>query len=123
MFGQYPLQNCPRVQRHIDPSAVAAAGTRAGSPDLEEYQEHYAILGGSPLLNGDSLAAASSGRGRSLKGPNLVGRLRKCVNVVGEKLTRYENSERVRFRHAAVNCPNATIHSFLPNVRRRRTLQ
>jgi len=63
------------VQRHIDPSAVATAGTRAGSPVLEAYQEHSAIPAGSPLLcqSSDPLAATSSlGRGRSRKGPNLV---------------------------------------------------
>ena len=62
------------MQRHIDLSAVAAAGTRAGSPVLEAYQEHSAIPAGSPPLcqSGDPLAAASSsGRGRSRKGPNL----------------------------------------------------
>ena len=63
------------MQRHIDPSAVATAGTRAGSPVLEAYQEHSAIPAGSPPLyqRGDSLvAASSSGRGRSRKGLNLV---------------------------------------------------
>jgi len=63
------------VQRHIDPSAVATAGTRAGSPVLEAYQEHSAIPAVSPALcqSSDPLAAASSlGRGRSHKGPNLV---------------------------------------------------
>jgi len=63
------------VQRHIDPSAVATAGTRAGSPVLEAYQEHSAIPAGSPPLcqSNDPLAAASSlGRGRSRKGPNLA---------------------------------------------------
>jgi len=63
------------VQRHIDPSAVATAGTRVGSPVLEAYQEHSAIPTGSPPLcqSGNPLAAASSsGRGRSRKGPNLV---------------------------------------------------
>ena len=63
------------MQQHIDPSAVATAGTRAGSPVLELYQEHSAIPTGSPPLckSGDPLAAASSlGRGRSRKGPNLV---------------------------------------------------
>jgi hypothetical protein len=63
------------VQRHIDPSAVATAGTRAGSPVLEAYQEHSAILTGFPPMcqNGEPLAAASfSGRGRSRKGPNLM---------------------------------------------------
>ena len=62
------------MQRHIDSSAVATAGTRAGSPDLEAYQEHSAIPTGSPPLcqSDDPLAAASSsGRGRSRKGPNL----------------------------------------------------
>jgi len=62
------------VQRHIDPSAVATAGTRAGSPVLEAYQEHSVIPAGSPSLcqSDDPLAAASSsGRGRSRKGPNL----------------------------------------------------
>ena len=62
------------MQRHIDPSAVAAAETRAGSPVLEAYQEHSAIPAGSPPLrqSDDPLAAASSsGRGRSRKGPNL----------------------------------------------------
>ena len=66
------------MQQHIDPSAVATAGTRVGSPGLEAYQEHSAISTGSPPLcqSGDSLAAASSsGRGRSLKGPNLVSRV------------------------------------------------
>ena len=63
------------MQLKIDPSAVATAGTRAGSPDLEAYQEYTAILTGFPPLcqSGDPLAAAlSSGRGRSRKGPNLV---------------------------------------------------
>jgi len=63
------------VQRHTDPSAVATAGTRAGSPVLEAYEEHSAIPAGSPPLrrSGDPLAAtSSSGRGRSRKGPNLV---------------------------------------------------
>jgi len=63
------------VQRHIDPSAVATAGTCAGSPALEAYQEHSAIPAGSPPLSqsGDPLAAASSlGRGKSRKRPNLV---------------------------------------------------
>jgi len=50
------------MQRHIDPSAVAATGTRAGSPVLEAYQEHSAIPAGSPPLcqRGNPLAAASS---------------------------------------------------------------
>jgi len=50
------------VQRHIDPSAVASAGTRAGSPVLKAYQEHSAIPARSPTLcqSGDPLAAASS---------------------------------------------------------------
>jgi len=59
----------------IDPSAVATAGTRAGSPVLEVYQEHSVIPTGSPPFcqSGDPLAAASSsGRRRSHKGPNLV---------------------------------------------------
>jgi len=63
------------VQRHIDPSAIATAGTRAGSPVLEVYQEHSVIPAGSPPLcqSSDPLAAALSlGRGRSRKGPNLV---------------------------------------------------
>jgi len=63
------------MQRHIDPSAVATAGTRVGNPDLEAYQEHSAIPVGSPPLcqSDDPLAAASSsGRGRSRKGPNLA---------------------------------------------------
>ena len=63
------------MQRPIDPSAVVTAGTRAGSPVLEAYQEHFAIPAGSPPLcqRGDPLAAtSSSGRGRSLKEPNLV---------------------------------------------------
>ena len=63
------------MQRHIDPSAVATAGTRAGSPVLEAYQEQSAIPAGSPPLcqSSDPLAAASSsGRGRSRKGPNVV---------------------------------------------------
>jgi len=63
------------VQRHIDPSAVASAGTRAGSPVLEAYQEHSVIPAGSPpLCQSDDLLAASSssGRGRSRNGPNLA---------------------------------------------------
>jgi hypothetical protein len=63
------------VQRHIDPSAVATAGTRVVSPVLEAYQEHSAIPSGSPPLSqsGDPLTSASSlGRGRSRRGPNLV---------------------------------------------------
>ena len=63
------------MQRHIDPTAVDTAATRAGSPVLEAYQEHSAIPAGSPPLsqNGDPLAAASSsGRGRSSKGSNLA---------------------------------------------------
>ena len=63
------------MQRHIDPSAIATAGTRAGSPVLEAYQEQSAIPAGSPPLcqSGNPLAAASSSeRGRSRKGPNLV---------------------------------------------------
>jgi len=63
------------VQRHIDPSAVATVGTRAGIPVLEAYQEHSAIPAGSPPLcqSGDPLtAASSSGRRGSRKGPNLV---------------------------------------------------
>ena len=63
------------MQRHIDPSAVATAGTRAESPVLEAYKEHSALPAGSPPLcqSGDPLAAASSsGRGNSRKGPNLV---------------------------------------------------
>ena len=61
------------MQRHIDPSAVATAGTRAGSPVIEAYQEHSAIPAGSPPLcqSGDPLAAASSsGREGCLRGPN-----------------------------------------------------
>ena len=63
------------MQRHIDPSAVATAGTRAGRPVLEAYQELSAIPAGSPpLCQGDVplAAASSSGRGRSRKGPNLA---------------------------------------------------
>ena len=63
------------MQRHIDPSAVATAGMRAGSPVLEAYQDHSAISVGSPPLcqSGDPLAAgSSSGNGRSRKWPNLV---------------------------------------------------
>jgi len=63
------------MQQHINPSAVATAGTHAGSPILEAYQEHSAIPAGSPPFcqSGDPLAAASSsGRRRSRKGPNLV---------------------------------------------------
>jgi len=65
------------VQQHIDPSAVATAGTRAGSHVLEVYQENSAIPAGSPLCqSGNRLAAASSsGRARSYKGPNLVSRV------------------------------------------------
>ena len=63
------------MQRHTDPSAIATAGMRAGSPVLKAYQEHSAIPARSPPLcqSGDPLAAASSSaRGRSRKGPNLV---------------------------------------------------
>ena len=63
------------MQRHIDPSAVATAGTRAGSHALKAYQEHSAIPAGSPPLcqSDDPLAAASSsGRGKSRNGPNLA---------------------------------------------------
>ena len=63
------------MQQNINPSALATAGTRAGSPVLELYQEHSVIPVGSPPLcmSGDPLAAASSPRsGRSCKGPNLV---------------------------------------------------
>ena len=63
------------MQRHIDPSAVATAGTCAGSPVLKAYQEHSAIPAGSPPLcqRHEPLATiSSSGRGRSHKGPNLV---------------------------------------------------
>ena len=66
------------MQRHIDPSTVATAGMRAGSPVLEAYQEHSAIPAGSPPLcqSGDPLAeASSSGTGRSHKGPNLVNKV------------------------------------------------
>jgi hypothetical protein len=66
------------VQQHTDPSAVATVGTRAGSPGLEAYQGHSAIPAESPPLrqNGDPLvAASSSGRGRSCKGPNLVSKV------------------------------------------------
>jgi len=66
------------VQQHIDPSAVATAGTRAGSPVLKAYHEHSATPAGSPPLcqSGDPLAAASSlGRGKSRKGPNLVSKV------------------------------------------------
>ena len=62
------------MQRHTDPSAVATAGTRAGSPFLKVYQAHSAIHAGCPPTRqiGDPLAAASSsGTGRSRKGPNL----------------------------------------------------
>ena len=74
-LGSIPFKIVPLVQRHIDPSAVAAAGTRAGSLVLEAYQAHSVIPAGSPPLcqSGDPLAAASSsGRGRSRKRPNLV---------------------------------------------------
>jgi hypothetical protein len=63
------------VQQHIDPSAIPTAGTHAGSPVLEVYQEHSATPSGSPRLSqsGDPLDSASSlGRGRSRRGPNLV---------------------------------------------------
>ena len=63
------------MQRHINPSAIATAGKRAGSLVFEVYQEHSAIPAGSPPLceSGDPLAAAlSSGRRRSRKGPNVV---------------------------------------------------
>ena len=66
------------MQQHINPSAAATAGKRAGSPFLEAHQEHSAIPTGSPPLcqSGDPLAAASSlGRGRRCKGPNLVSKV------------------------------------------------
>jgi len=62
------------VQRNTDPSTVATAGTRAGSPVLEAYQAHSAIPAGCPPTRqiGDPLVAtSSSGTGRSRKGPNL----------------------------------------------------
>ena len=67
MFGQHPLQKNLHVQRHTDPSAVATAGTRAGSPVFEAYQAHSAIPAGCPPTRqiGDPLA------GRSRKGPNM----------------------------------------------------
>ena len=62
------------MQRHIDPSAIATAGTRAGSLVFEVYQEHSAVPAGSPPLcqSGDPLAAASSSERRSHKGPKVV---------------------------------------------------
>jgi len=63
------------VQRHIDLSTIATAGTHAESPGLEAYQEHSVIPAGYPPLcqSGDPfLAASSSGRGRSCKEPNPV---------------------------------------------------
>ena len=65
------------MQRHIDPSAIATAGTRAGSLVFEVYQEHSVIPAGSPPLcqSGDPLAAASSSERRSHKGPNVVNRV------------------------------------------------
>ena len=62
------------MQRHTDPSAVATAGTRAGSPVLEAYQAQSALPAGCPATRqiGDPVAAASSsGTGRSRKVPNL----------------------------------------------------
>ena len=63
------------MQRHTDPSAVATAGTRAGSPVLEAYQAHSAIPAGCPPTRqiSDPLASvSSSGRGGSRQGPNLA---------------------------------------------------
>ena len=74
MFGQHPLQYSLHVQRQTDPSAIATAGTRAGSLVFEAYQANSAIPAGCPPTRqiGDLLAAASSsGTGRSRKGPNL----------------------------------------------------
>ena len=62
------------MQRHTDPSAVATAGTCAGSPILEAYQAQSALPAGCPPTRqiSDPVAAASSlGTGRSRKGPNL----------------------------------------------------
>ena len=62
------------MQRHTEPSTVATAGTRAGSPVLEAYQAHSVIPTGCspPRQIDDPLAAASSlGTGRSCKGPSL----------------------------------------------------
>ena len=62
------------MQRHADPSAVATAGTRAGSPGLEGYRAQSALPAGCPPTRqiGDPVAAASSSEtGRSRKGPNL----------------------------------------------------
>ena len=62
------------MQRHTNPSAVATAGRRAGSPVLEAYQAQSALPAGCPPIRqiGDPVAAASSsGTGRSRKGPNL----------------------------------------------------
>jgi hypothetical protein len=47
-LGSIPLQNSPLVHRHTDSSAVATAGTRAGSPVLEVYQGRSTIPAGSP---------------------------------------------------------------------------
>jgi len=49
-----------------------------GSPVLEAYREHPAIPAGSPPLCQSSnrlVAASSSGRGRSSKGPNLASKV------------------------------------------------
>jgi len=109
------------VQLHIDSSADATAGTRAGSPVLEVYQEHSVIPAGSPPLcqSSDPLAAASSlGRGRSRKGPNLVRQMWKCDNaVLGEKVTRYESSVRgciVIMQQPIARVPQFRL--FSPNV-------
>ena len=65
------------MQQHIDPSTIATAGTQAGSPVLEAYQEHSAIPAGSPPLcqSGNPLAAASSSGRRSRKGPDVVNKV------------------------------------------------
>ena len=64
------------MQQHIDPSAVATVGTRAGSPVLEAYQEHSAIPAESPPLcqSGDPFAAASS-LGTSVGSTGMIPRL------------------------------------------------
>ena len=69
------------MQQHIDPSAIATAGMRAGSPVLESYQEHSTIPVGSPPLcqSGNPLAAASS-LGTRVGSTGMIPRLNSLHN-------------------------------------------
>ena len=104
------------MQRHTDSSAVATAGTRAGSPVLEAYQAHSAIPAGCPPTRqiGDPLAAASSSGTEEVARGQIwrVRRMRICGNVVVG-----ENSVRgcvVIMEQPIARAPQ--FRSFSPNV-------